>query len=537
VSDYAATSGVVNTGPMGTPDGLFAALPSRAARPLPPDLLARAARPIGPTVGLDPGPDERLLEVFARAQDPQDPHELCDLFIGRVEAELGQHATRPELAAAWRTQPLRRTVDADEVLSGRHTVRFVKELFNFYFRDDLYGALRSQADVILSGGAVDEERWGLPVTLKACISYALDRDWYGYSDSRGRDSARDAVARYESARVDGASYDRRNVALTMGGTFGVATLTDFLTLERPHATEPALCAVPNYPPLVEAIARRTPVQLVPVPCLDGHSSLQPLIDALTPQTPMVMLQTVANPTGAGVPEHELTRLIEAAGPSTMILLDECHEWLGPTEPPGMARTADHVIRLNSLSKSWSTPGLKLGWFMASAALIDAYYEYASTTFGGPPSFFYTIMEVFARLERWQLEDLEVLGPEQVAEFGQAYALTLPHLQAAYDSYRTERQDRRVGLTTLRDAAVGMLDESGSGLVLPRHSINVAIDVGTSGVSDSYVAFRSLLQRTGVSVFPGLLTFCMSGAFVRVTTSRQWSHLEDGLVRLRSGLTA
>ena len=201
--------------------------------------------------------DDRLLDLYARAENPGDAFELRDLYLGRVEAELPYPPLRPELAQRWTKSRVRQRVTAEEVLGSRATVRFVKELFNAYFRDDLYGALQSDDTSILSGGSVDEEAFGLPETLKQCIQYALRRDWYGYSDSRGRLPAREAVAQYESARVGFDAYGSENVALTSGATFALSSLADFL-LEGRQGTAPTLCGIPNYPPLVETIARRGP---------------------------------------------------------------------------------------------------------------------------------------------------------------------------------------------------------------------------------------------------------------------------------------
>ena len=403
---------------------------------------------------VSPAVDGRVLEVYERATNPTDPIELRDLWLGRVECELGRHGHRPELAAVWRESKVMRRVHDAEVLGSRATVRLVKELFNWFFRDDLYGELRDDRHLILSSGSVDEEAWGLPGALKDCIHYAIDRDWYGYSDSRGRDPARDAIAAYESARMDGVAYQRQNVAITMGGTFATSTLVDFILLTARAKKEPALCGIPNYPPLVESVARRGDVQLVPLPSERGHTSLEPLVRALRPETPLVLLQTVANPTGATVTDQELSKLVQAASPSTMILLDECHEWLGPVERYHAVRARTNVVRIFSISKGWSAPGLKVGWILADSSFIDDYYEYASSTFGGPPSVFYTSVEVLTRMERWLIEGLESPGVSQLQEFEPSYGLTLDSLQKAYASYRSERIAREDALTTLRDATHG-----------------------------------------------------------------------------------
>jgi aspartate/methionine/tyrosine aminotransferase len=483
-------------------------------------------------VSMDFGPTHSLMEVYERTADPEDPFALRDMYLGQVEAALGTRGIRPDLADAWRTARRRRRVEPAEILQSRATIRFVKETFNHYFRDDLYGALRDDQHLILSTGAVDEEEWGLPATIKECIAFALTRDWYGYSDSRGREPAREAVAAYESARLAGPAYTLDNVALTLGGTFAVSSLTDFLLTGR-ATRAPSLCGIPNYPPLLESVARRGPVSLVPTPLVNGATSIQPVLEQLRPDTPLVLLQTVTNPTGALVAEDELEKLIRTASPKTTILLDECHEWLGPPQKWSAARAADNVVRISSLSKNWSAPGLKVGWILASTTFINEYYEYASSSFGGPPSFFYTAVEVLARMERWRHEGVREIGPGHLAEFEPGYGLTVSCLQRAYASYGQERNQREDALVRTRDIAAQRLTLPGTTVAAARYSINTA--VALRDYDNSYLAFRELLDHEGVSVFPGLLTFCLSEGLVRVTTSRRWSELGVALDRIRAFL--
>ncbi|MEU0008312.1 pyridoxal phosphate-dependent aminotransferase [Streptomyces sp. NPDC006314] len=498
---------------------------------IPAEAVAHTA-PARPLTGADPlflpGVDDRTLDVYNRAVDPRDPFELRDLWLGRVDAESGDHAARPWMADRWRASRVRRSITPEEVLASRTTVRFIKELFNFFFRDDLYGDLRSDDHLMLSGGAVDEEEWGLPEVLKECIRYALERDWYGYSDSCGRMQAREAVAAYESARIPGARYEAGNIALTMGGTVAVSSMADFIISRSGPRSAPALCATPNYPPLVESIACRTGTRLVPLAAQDGRMSVGPLLAALSPDTPLVLLQTAANPTGAGVDEADLVRLVNALPPTTLILLDECHEWLGPANRLSTARAARNVVRISSLSKHWSAPGIKAGWIIADSDLITEYYEYASTHFGGPASFFYTLIEVLARMERWRITGLRAVGTEQVREFEDSYGLTTDRLQAAYDNYAAERNARERGLLLLRDATHARLSEFATA-IRPRYSINTAVTM--PGWDDSYRCFRDLLRETGVSTYPGILNFCFSGGVVRLTSARRWQDIDAAVSRL------
>lgn len=479
-------------------------------------------------VNPEPGPD--LLEVFDRAIDPLDVNELTKLFLGRVEARLdrGPTPSRAPLAERWLSSRPKRSMTVDEIMSSPATVGLVKSLFNAYFRDDLYGEFRRDETVILSSGAVDEELFGLPGPLRDSIGYAVERDWYGYSDSRGRDATREALARYESARMRDHDYERHNISIGLGGTALMAGIAD-MVMSRSPARAPAVCGIPNYPPLVQAVSRRGPVTLAPISERRGIANLSDLIATVGSKTPLVLLQTALNPTGALVTDSEIARLLDAVGPSTIVVLDECHEWLGDVEQFSKVRADSRVVRVNSLSKNWSAPGLKVGWLIASREFVDEFYEYSSTCYGGPASIFYTLVEFTSRMERWRLEGIERPGPAELDELEQSYRLNLRSLGDAYARYVTQRVKREVDLGLLRDASFELLQANGASLLDPTCSINLAVAIGEG--RDGYAFFRDLLAAEGVSVFPGILTLVLSQDLVRVTVARSWEDLSSGLPAL------
>src|SRR2546429_1916227 len=53
-----------------------------------------------PILGFQPAPS--MLELFERAENPEDPFELRDLYLGRVEAHMGAIGTRADLAVRWK---------------------------------------------------------------------------------------------------------------------------------------------------------------------------------------------------------------------------------------------------------------------------------------------------------------------------------------------------------------------------------------------------------------------------------------------------
>jgi aspartate/methionine/tyrosine aminotransferase len=474
-----------------------------------------------------PGIDERMLEVFCKAENPEDPIEILNLFLGRVEAELGQKQIRPELATLWNKAKFRRNITVEELLSSNVTIGFIKELFNFYFRDDLYGRLESDKNIILSSGAVCEDLWGLPEIMKECLRFALNKNWYGYSDSRGRESSRIAIADYENIRMGTQIYDVNNVVITMGATFAINSLADFI-LTNSQGSE-VLCGIPNYPPLVKAIALRHNVKLVPIQTDGVVSSIRNIIDALKPDTPMVMIQTVLNPNGTLVNENEIKELISKASPNTMIILDECHELLGPKISYCKERAAENVIRISSLSKKWAVPGLKIGWFIANKNFIKKFYEFASTTYGGPPSFYFTLLEFLARMESWLLNDVEELTPADVDLFNADYKVKLNTLQKAYATYKDHRIARREELYNLKGICLNYLANTKAQFIMPNYSINIGLEYG--GHKDSYGCFRELLHQKSVSFYPGILNFCMSGSLLRMTFTRPVEEIKESLQRL------
>ena len=162
----------------------------------------------------------------------------------------------------------------------------------------------------------------------------------------------------------------------------------------------------------------------------------------------------------------------------------------------------------------------MGWLIASPEFVDDFYEYSSTSYGGPASLFYTMVELTARMERWQMEGLSHVGPAQLAEPESSYGLDLARLQRAYRRYAAQREQRAGDLGVLRDASCQLLYANGAQLLDPTYSINTSVAIGHD--RDGYVFFRDLLATEGVSVFPGILTFVLSQDLVHFTSARSWS---------------
>ncbi len=273
------------------------------------------------------------------------------------------------------------------------------------------------------------------------------------------------------------------------------------------------------------------MRLVPVSTAEGCTDISALIEALREDTPLVFLQTVTNPTGTRIPEDQIARLVNAASPSTLIVLDEAHECLSATRaaPCCSERSRRNVIRVASLSKTHSVPGMKLGWIVAHPDFIRGYYEYASTTYGGPPSLFYLLIEMAARFDQWDALGLQALPDEAHALFERSYGYSQTQIASEFADYVDYRRDLERRVVEARDAACASLSSSPCRPTAATHSINLSFRV--ADCHGSYAWFRRCLAATNVSCFPGILNFDFRDDSMRVTVGRGPAEVADGLQRI------
>ncbi|MFU2181002.1 aminotransferase [Streptococcus pluranimalium] len=112
--------------------------------------------------------------------------------------------------------------------------------------------------------------------------------------------------------------------------------------------------------------------------LPDISDLEKLI---SPKTKMICLNNANNPFGAVMSEaflKDVVKLAEAVG--AYILVDEVYRSFDEqVEIPAIVDLYDKGISVNSLSKSFSLPGIRVGWVAAHADLIDCLRDYRDYT--------------------------------------------------------------------------------------------------------------------------------------------------------------
>jgi len=121
-----------------------------------------------------------------------------------------------------------------------------------------------------------------------------------------------------------------------------------------------------YPNSTAAVGARA-VWVPPGP--DYAFPTRAVIDAVTPRTRMIFLNTPNNPTGQLIPIADLERICEAA-PHAVVLIDEAYiEFGGTTFLPQMARYPN-VLLGRTFSKAYGLAGLRVGVVIGQAQALD-----------------------------------------------------------------------------------------------------------------------------------------------------------------------
>jgi aspartate aminotransferase len=224
--------------------------------------------------------------------------------------------------------------------------------------------------------SVGEPDFPTPDHIKAAAKDALDQNFTRYTAVAGIPELREAIcARYKSDY--GVTITSPEVLLTFGGKqalFNAAlALLDRGDEVITHA--PFWPTIPEQVKLVEA----TPV-IVHTHWQDSFAvHAEQMIDAITPKTKAIILNTPNNPTGALIDESAVAAIAEeAAKRGIWIVVDLCYEHLiyedvAHNLPKVLfERHRDRTVLACSASKAYAMTGWRAGWTIAPAALTKQF---------------------------------------------------------------------------------------------------------------------------------------------------------------------
>ena len=221
-----------------------------------------------------------------------------------------------------------------------------------------------------------------PQPILDAAKKAMDEGHTHYGPDRGSHELRQLIAQ-KIKKQYGADYNWEDeILITAGGQAGLHIAV--MALANPG--DEIIILVPYYPPYLvnTTLAGAKPV-LVTLRSEDGFIPDAAEIEkAVSPKTKALILLSPNNPTGAVYPAEVLKRLVELArARKFMIISDEVYECLvydGLTHTSALSfpGAKQHVVQVNSFSKTYAMTGLRIGYVAASSEKLLQFLKYHHT---------------------------------------------------------------------------------------------------------------------------------------------------------------
>jgi aspartate/methionine/tyrosine aminotransferase len=296
-----------------------------------------------------------------------------------------------------------------------------------------------------------------PAFIFEAMQEALDKRKIQYTLWAGIPELRQAIAQ----KVERQNHFKVDPELEVMVTSGAqeALVTVLMTLLDPG--DNVLTPSPHYGVYGEAAEMLGAVLIPVMTTLESNFTIdvEALAAAITPKTKALIIVTPNNPTGTVIPETTLRQIAELAVERNLLVIsDEIyedylfdgHKHVSLATFPGMR---ERTICLYSLSKGYALTGVRVGYIVAPANLIEAMLP------------FHHAMTICAN---------------SIAQYGAAAALSQPRdwftpILSEYD------RRRQLWMKTL-----GML---GLPYSKPQGAYYVAVDISATGLSSSQFSQR------------------------------------------------
>jgi aspartate aminotransferase len=364
--------------------------------------------------------------------------------------------------------------------------------------------LRRAGVEVLDFGA-GEPDFPTPEAVKTAAHAAIDQNFTRYTAVNGTAELKRAIGdRYRNDY--GVDYTDAEIIVTAGGKQALFNVA--LALFGPG--DEVITHAPCWPTLPEQIklAEASPV-LVRTHAEDGFAiGAKAILDAVTPRTRGIIINSPCNPTGALISENELASIADAAARQGIwVIVDLCYEKLiydavAHNLPAVLAkRCRDLTVLCGSASKAYAMTGWRCGWALGPAPVIAACGAIQSHSTSNVSSI--TQKAAFAALTGSQATVVAML-----------------------DEYRTRRDNLSIWLG----------EDSRLRCVKPAGAFYMFVDVGDvlsgvqpGGFRTSNDFAQALLEEARVAVTPGE-AFDAPG-FIRISYATSMEILREGSERL------
>src|SRR3954469_14658826 len=316
-----------------------------------------------------------------------------------------------------------------------------------------------------------------PAALKRAAADAIDADINQYAITWGAKPFRDAIAgKYR--RTYGMDFDpQREITVCCGATEGmVASLMAVLDPgDQVILFEPFY---ENYGPDTQLCGAHSRYVTLHPP--DWTFDRDELRRAFTPRTKAIILNSPNNPTGKVFTRDELEYIAQLCQEfDALAITDEIYEHIiydGATHIPisSLPGMRERSILVNSMSKTYSVTGWRVGWVLAPPDLTDSIRK---------------------------VHDFLTVGA--AAPLQQAGVTALSWGDDYYAGLSAEYVGRR-------DHILETLTGVGLRCFVPRGAYYVMIDISAFGFPNDVAFVRHLIERIGIAAVPGSSFYSHSG---------------------------
>jgi len=324
-----------------------------------------------------------------------------------------------------------------------------------------------------------------------------------YSHNLGQPALRAATADYLTG-LHGRAIEVARLAITNSGVSALMIAAQALISpgDRVVVIDPVWPNIAEIPRILGAEVAY--VSLRPGP--DGFRlDLDQLLDALTPHTRALFVNSPNNPTGWTISPDQRRPILERCRDlGIWVVADDVYErlYFGPaaTAPSflPLAEPEDRLISANSFSKAWRMTGWRLGWLVAPPTLVE------------------------------RLGVLLEYNTSCAPDFVQVAAI------AAIDAGDTDIQTLRRDLAAARDHLIaGLRAIEGVQASEPTGAMYAFFRL--SGERDSLALAKRLVAEAGLGLAPGAAFGEGGEGWLRWCFAAERDRLDDGLARLRAYL--
>lgn len=375
-------------------------------------------------------------------------------------------------------------------------------------------ALNAKAQELTKAGrdivslAVGEPDWDTFNYIKDAAKKALDEGFTKYTPAAGIPDLRAALV--ERVKLDlGLSYEPNQALVGLGAKHVIYNLLQVLCNPGDEVIIPAPYWV-SYPVMTELAEAKV---VAPVCSRETNFKLSPevLKNVLSAKTKVLILNSPNNPTGQVYTAEELKNLanvLERTG--VWVISDDIYDrmvFTGDSIAPNIAQVneklRERVLLVNSMSKTYSMTGWRLGSVIGDKRVIDACANFQSQSSSSGVTF---------------------------AQKGAVQALRGP--QKDFEGALKELAQRKsIVSKALTEANIEFLEPQGAFYFWPsvqkyfgkRISANIPVNTSTEFAA-------ALLDIEGVAVVPGI-EFGMEG-YVRLSYALNEKRLREGMARIQ-----